>query len=109
MTQITPTELELLQQTDVMGNTVDAEQVALENKIQNLELERINLRVTPVTFDKLLRLAEQKNQSIEDYCLSVLQEKLEENIGKPTISGPSFLTGKEVKKITGPSWTQLPN
>jgi hypothetical protein len=73
----------------------------LEKKIELLQMSRINLRVAPNVFDKLYKLAEFKNQSIEDYCVQVLTDSLNVNVGTPTISAPTF--GNPVaKKVTAP-------
>ena len=110
MTKLTNQDLEILKTTDVMTTTVDEEKAQLERKIQDLELERINLRVTPHFYDQFRSLSEHSNKSIEDFCLEVLQEKLDEQVGTPSIKGPSALSGHATtKKITGPSWTSLPN
>ena len=79
------------------------EQIELEKKIELLELSRINLRVSPVTYDRLYRQAEFSNITIEEHCVNILAQYLQQQIGKATINCPSTLSGKEVVKITGPS------
>jgi hypothetical protein len=73
----------------------------LQKKIELLEMSRINLRVAPNVFDRLNKLAEFKGQSIEDYCVGVLTDSLNVNVGTPTITAPTF--GQAVaKKVTAP-------
>ena len=81
----------------------DPEQQELDKKIAQLELSRINLRVSPVVFDRLLKQAEFHNISIEDYCSKILTESLNTLVGQPHISGPSNLSGTVQKKVVGPS------
>lgn len=110
MTKLTNQDLQILKTTDVMTTSVDEEKAELERKIHDLELERINLRVSPSFFDKFQSLAEHANKTIEVFCLEILQEKLDEKIGTPIIKSPSVLSGQmTAQKITGPSWMQLPN
>jgi hypothetical protein len=74
----------------------------LQKKIELLEMSRINLRVTPNVFERLLKVAEFKNLTIEDYCIEVLVDSLNVSVGSPTINAPTF--GQAVgKKVTGPS------
>jgi hypothetical protein len=80
----------------------DKELEELQKKIELLELSRINLRVAPNVFDKLQRMADFKNLSIEEYCTEVLIDSLNVSIGSPTIHAPTF--GQPVgRKVTGPS------
>jgi hypothetical protein len=73
----------------------------LQRKIELLELSRINLRVHPSVFDRLLKLAEFKGQTVEEYCTDVLTASLDVAVGAPVISAPSF--GQAVgKKVTAP-------
>ena len=74
-------------------------------EIKELELSRINIRVTPVIFDRLRKIAELKGLSIEQYSAEVLQESLDGKVGLPIISAPSKLNGQESMKVTGPSFT----
>jgi hypothetical protein len=73
----------------------------LETRIQFLEQERLNLRVAPVIFDRLLRCAELAGLSIEEYAVGVLVSSLDTAIGKPTISSPSNLSGVITQKVKG--------
>jgi hypothetical protein len=80
----------------------DKELEDLQKKIELLELSRINLRVPPHVFDKLQRVADFKNLTLEDYCTEVLIDSLNVSIGSPTINAPTF--GQPVgRKVTGPS------
>lgn len=81
----------------------EQERKELEEKIQLLELSRINLRVTPVVFDRLNRCAEVQGQTIEEHCTEILVNSLNTQIGKPTINAPSVIGGTPQKKIMGPS------
>jgi hypothetical protein len=74
----------------------------LEQRIKELELSRINLRVSPWVFDRLNRTAEYNNTTLEEYCVGLLEASLQVLIGKPNISAPSF--GQPIgKKVFGPS------
>ena len=75
----------------------------LEKRIEFLEKERLNLRISGPMFDRLLRLAEFKDMSIEEYAVSVLQESLEQQIGKPSINAPSVIGQTVQRKVMGPS------
>lgn len=92
------TELELEEQSPTPE---EQELKELETRIQFLEQERINLRVPPVIFDKLLKCAELAGLTIEDYAVGVLVSNLETAIGKPTISSPSNLSGVITQKVRG--------
>jgi asparagine synthetase A len=74
-----------------------------EEKLAQLELSRINLRVTPAIFDRLLKIAELKGQTIEEYSEQVLRDSLQGTIGTPIIGGPSRLNGENSVRVTGPS------
>jgi hypothetical protein len=94
-------ELELEELNTPTQTPEEQELKELETRIQFLEQERINLRVAPVIFDKLLRCAELAGLSIEDYAVGVLVSNLETAIGKPTISSPSNLSGVITQKVRG--------
>jgi hypothetical protein len=79
----------------------DEELEELQKKIELLEMSRINLRVTPNVFDRLNKLAEFKGLSVENFCVEVLTDSLNVNVGKPTIVAPSFGTSVP-KKVTAP-------
>ena len=84
--------------------TQTTEEQKLEADIQMLELSRINLRVTPVLFDRLNRQAEYHGLTIEEHCANVLRDHMEQRIGVAHIDGPSIVSGTSVaKKVTGPS------
>ena len=72
-------------------------------EIKELELSRINLRVTPAVFDRLRKVSELKGQSIEDYCEDVLRNSLDGTVGSPIIGGPSRVNGGNTMRVTGPS------
>ena len=78
------------------------EQTELEQRIQLLELSRINLKVTPVLFGRLQQQAEFLDLTIEDHCINVLQESLKTQIGKATITGPSNIGGAVQERVVGP-------
>jgi hypothetical protein len=78
----------------------------LEQKIQEFELSRINLRVSPVTFGRLQQVAEFQGITIEEHCVNLLQESLKNLVGKATISAPTF--GQPIgTKVVGPSGQSL--
>ena len=85
----------------------DKELQELEARIDLLQQERINLRVPPALFDRLLKVAEFKELAIEDYCVEVLRDSLEVAIGKPTITAPSKLSGhaQNKTKVSGPTFS----
>jgi hypothetical protein len=78
----------------------------LEQRIALLEQARINLRVSPVLFDRLDKQATFKGLTIEDHCAQVLEESVNTLIGRPTINAPSKFNGKAAteRKITGPTY-----
>lgn len=81
----------------------DQEKAELEKRIELLEMSRINLRVTPVIFDRLYKQAEFHGISVEEHCVSILEESLCQQIGKATISAPSVIGQTVQKKVMGPS------
>ena len=82
----------------------DEEALHYEEKIALLTTERINLRVSPSVFDALLKMAEFNKMNVEDYCVDVLTEQLQTNVGQATIKGPSNLNGRASKLVTGPTF-----
>lgn len=83
----------------------DPEELELQKKIADLEMSRINLRVSPAVFDQLNRMAELKGQQIEDYCVELLRNSLSEKIGQAFINKTSQLNGAPAEKITGPTFS----
>lgn len=83
--------------------TEDQEKAELEKRIELLEMSRLNLRVTPVVFDRLYKQAEFFGVSVEEHCVTILEESLAQQIGKPTITGPSIIGQTVQKKVMGPS------
>ena len=83
----------------------DQERAELEKRIELLELSRLNLRVTPVVFDRLLKQAEFHGISIEDHAISIIEDSLTQLIGKPSINAPSVIGKTPQKKVMGPSST----
>jgi len=81
----------------------ELERRELEQRIELLEMSRINLRVTPNLFDRLLKQAEFHGIEIEEHCVNILQESLSTQIGKATITAPSNIGGTVQKKVMGPS------
>jgi hypothetical protein len=103
--KLTAEEIEALKAVDVMSQPPrPQEEVEIEQKINDLELARINLRVSPSMFNRLNMLAEFKGITIEQHCAEILKESLEVAVGAPTITGPSSLGGIKLKKVTGPSF-----
>jgi hypothetical protein len=81
----------------------ELEREELEKRIEFLEKARINLRVTPVMFDRLLKQAEFHGLEIEEHCTNILADSLQQQIGKATITGPSVIGQTVQKKVMGPS------
>ena len=80
----------------------------LQRKIELLEQARINLRVSPNVFDRLLKQAEFYGVEIEEHCVNILEESLKALIGKPHINAPSQVGGASefvAKKITAPTYS----
>ena len=84
-------------------STEETEREELEKRIEFLEKARINLRVTPVMFDRLLKQAEFYGIEIEEHCTNILAESLQQQIGKATITAPSVIGQTVQKKVMGPS------
>ena len=84
----------------------EQERLELERKIELLEQARINLRVTPHLFNRLQRQAEFMGVTIEAHCTKILEDSLNQMIGKPVISSPSKFgtTPASEKKITAPTY-----
>ena len=83
----------------------DLEAEAVEKQIQEFSDTEVTIKLSALLYERLKRLAEFKTQDISEYCLSVLDESTLEQVGRPTISGPSNLSGKAIaKKVTGPSF-----
>ena len=78
------------------------EQIELEQRIELLELSRINIRVSPVVFGRLHQQAEFLGLTIEEHCRNILQESLKTQIGKATITGPSTIGGVVQERVVGP-------
>ena len=78
------------------------EQIELEQRIELLELSRINIRVSPVIFGRLQQQAEFLGLTIEEHCSNILQESLKTQIGKATITGPSTIGGAVQERVIGP-------
>ena len=83
----------------------DKEKEELEKRIELLEMARLNLRVTPVVFDRLLKQAEFHGISIEEHAISIIEDSLTQLIGKPSINAPSVIGKTPQKKVMGPSST----
>ena len=78
------------------------EQIELEQRIELLELSRINIRVSPVVFGRLQQQAEFLGLTVEEHCSNILQESLKTQIGKATITGPSTIGGAVQERVIGP-------
>ena len=91
--------------TIVNDITPDPEVEAVEEQIKAFTETEVTVKLSAPLYERLKRLAEFKTQDISEYCLSVLDESTLEQVGRPTISGPSNLSGNAVaKKVTGPSF-----
>ena len=90
--------------TDTVVEYVETseEVLELEKKIELLTQARINLRVTPVIFDRLQKQAEFLDLTIEEHCINILQESLKTQIGKATITAPSNIGGVVQERVVGP-------
>ena len=104
MDELTPEQVKELG-TIVTDIQADPEIEQLEQKIQELQLSRINLRVSPAVFDSLNRVAELKDKTIEEHCEQILRDSLEINVGKALISGPSSLSGHKTTSVKGPTYS----
>jgi hypothetical protein len=80
----------------------DQELEELQKKIELLEMSRLNLRISPNIFDRLLSAAEFSGLTIEEYATNILVDSLNTVIGKATITAPSWLSGTNQKKVTAP-------
>jgi hypothetical protein len=70
----------------------------------SLDEARIVIRLTNDAFDKIALASQHKNfASVEDYCLSMVMDSLNEKVGKAHITSPGELSGAPVTKIMGPS------
>ena len=87
----------------VMSKTEDTESKEIEEKISQMK-ERIVLNLLPTYIDRIEKHAAHQQLSVEDYCVKVLMDSLDVEIGKPTITGPSKVNGNTLQKVTGPSW-----
>jgi len=76
----------------------------LERKIELLTQARINLRVSPVIFDRLMRQAEFNRVTIEEHCTKIIEDSLNTLVGKATIGSPSAFGDSPTvgRKITAP-------
>lgn len=107
MSKLTAEQIEALKAVDVLSQPDRApEEKEYNQRVDLLQNARINLKVPPTTFDRLLRVAGFRNLDIEDYCIQVLNQSLEQAIGTPVISGPSNVSGTPVtaKKVVGPTY-----
>jgi hypothetical protein len=80
----------------------DQELEELQKKIELLEMSRLNLRISPNIFDRLLSAAEFSGLTIEEYATNILVDSLNTTVGKATINAPSWLSGTNQKKVTAP-------
>ena len=103
--EITPSGEEITEEEVVSQE--EQERLELERKIALLEQARINLRVTPHLFDRLQRQAEFMGVTIEEHCTKILEDSLNQMIGKPVIKAPSKFSNQPTleKKITGPTYS----
>ena len=92
--------------TGVLVNDIqpDPEQVDIEQKISLLKESKLILKVSNELFGKLNGEADFRGKSVEDYCVDVLAESLNVQIGKAHINGPSFMNGQKTGKVKGPSF-----
>ena len=87
----------------VNNKAPDAETAEIERKIAMLSQSKLILQVTNELHAKLQGEADFKKMPVEDYCVSVLAESLNVQIGKPHITMASSLSGQKTGLIKGPS------
>ena len=86
-----------------LGTIVTAED-ATPSSVNPLDEARILIRLSNDDFDKIAMASQYKNYaSVEDYCLSIVMESLNDKVGKAHISSPGELSGSPVTKVVGPS------
>ena len=93
--------------TGVLVNDIqpDPEAAEIEKKIELLKESRLILTLSNELMMKLNGEADYRGKSVEDYCVQVLAESLNVQIGKAHITGPSFMSGQKTgQKIKGPSF-----
>ena len=59
----------------------------------------VSLQLTASQRTRLTRLAEDANQSLEDYVSSVVLDDLQQRVGRPNITGPSKLAHQSINGI----------
>jgi hypothetical protein len=92
--------------TGVLVNDIqpDPEAAEIDKKIDLLKESRLILTLSNELMVKLNGEADYRGKSVEDYCVQVLAESLNVQIGKAHISSPSFMNGQKTEKIKGPSF-----
>ena len=76
-----------------------------EKDLQKVEQAKLVLQLTPAIYSRLASQAKFLGVSLEEHATKVLTESIDIAIGKPLITGPSFVSGQDVKKkVTGPSF-----
>ena len=91
--------------TIVNDITPDPEVEAVEEQIKAFTETEVTVKLSALLYERLKRLAEFKSIEVAEYCTSILDDSTAEQVGRPTISGPSNLSGIAVaKKVTGPSF-----
>ena len=105
MTPLTKQDIDALKAVDVMSAEPQEDAETINKAIDLLENSKLILKLPNNIFETLRRLAEFKQQSIEDYAISILHDSLNQKVGSAWISGPSALNGNKLeKKVTGPSF-----
>jgi hypothetical protein len=97
----------MTEEIDLTREETEEERLELERKIALLEQARINLRVTPHLFDRLNKQAEFMGVSVEQHAVKILEDSLNQMIGKPVINAPSKFSNQPTleKKITAPTFS----
>jgi hypothetical protein len=95
------------QMEELNAPSAEEEKAELEKRIELLEMSRLNLRVTPVVFDRLLKQAEFHGISVEEHAVGIIEQSLVQQVGRPVINAPSVIGQTPQQKVKGPSLTPL--
>lgn len=89
------------------ANKPEQSEEDIERMIDMLENSRLNLRLPNNVFDALLRQAEFKKMTVEDYATSILKDSLETKVGAAWITTPSKFgnTPATTQKIGAPTYS----
>ena len=98
----TTDELKKLQDADVMSKETNAEDLELEARIKELQKgSSLTLKLNREQLTRAQREAGTLGIDWKTYIKQKVSEWLAEEVGRSTITGPSFASGG--KKVTGPS------